>query len=794
MPVVLNGRSAVRWNDAEDETVPEPVAYAIEDLTHDLGVAFAGDGSTDDADDTDGATISVRYDRTLAEEQYRVTVDPSANAVIVAGADDLGCIYGLYAISREWLGFEDFWFWNDQRPAPRRSLELPDAARLDSHPAAVRYRGWFVNDEVLIVAWNIRNDNELTWRMIFSTLLRCGGNLVIPGSGQNMAPHWDLAHRMGLYVNQHHATPLGSRLFSEAYPGLKPRWPEDRDKYEALWREAIAQRCGAATADGAAKRGDPKVVWTLGFRGSCDGPFWTDDPRYTTDEERGRVLSEAIKAEYDLVRAADPNAPVSTYLYSESLELYRKGLLHFPDDVIKIWSDNGYGRMMVRRNGNWDPREPAMPDAPDPGENGIYYHASFFDLQAANHITQMPESADDITRELETVIANGGDSLWVVNCSNVKPHAFTLDLIARLWRDGSLASQPASAESSVPVVSAATQPSFPVISTEAKPSGEISSPAAPSQDVSTALRSARHDTKQPADPHAQVDAFLLNYCRRYYGEAFAPAVAKLFRAYWDAAASFGGEWDQKCGEQLYTYIPRMMITHYLSGSRDEEDDLKWLVRGDFVAQIAWVKRLCANALPRYERLVRDCERAALDAEDAEIATACTCGDAASDGLHTSAADCADPTLRQSTGTRAARLIRDTIGLQSTVYRECVAGTLLVCDALEQALAGDFKHAFYHAGLARERFQAGDAAMRAREHGVWQGFWANDCLADVKFSGQVCATLMSYLRNRGDGPHYVGWKHEFCYSEQWRDVIVVLNMENHESDDEIFQAMKRAWQR
>ncbi|WP_163229431.1 glycosyl hydrolase 115 family protein [Bifidobacterium aerophilum] len=721
MSVVLNGHSTVRWNDAEEASAPEPVAFAIEDLTHDLGVAFAG------GDSMDGATIKVRYDRTLATEQYHVTVDPAANVVTVAGADDLGCIYGLYAISREWLGFEDFWFWNDQRPAPRASLALPDTARLGSHPAAVRYRGWFVNDEVLIVSWNIRNDNELTWRMVFSTLLRCGGNLVIPGSGQNMAPHWDLAHRMGLYVNQHHSTPLGSRLFSEAYPGLRPRWPEDRDKYEALWREAIGQRCGAA-----AGRDDPKVVWTLGFRGSCDGPFWTDDPRYVTDEDRGRVLSEAMRDEYDLVRAADPDAPVAAYLYSESLELYRKGLLHLPDDVIKIWSDNGYGRMMVRRNGNWDPREPAMPDADDPGENGIYYHASFFDLQAANHITQMPESADDIARELETVIARGGDSLWAVNCSNIKPHVFTLDLIARLWCDGSLG--------------------------------------------------------EPADPHAQVDAFLLDYCRRYYGEPFAPAVARLFRAYWDAAADFGPQddpqWDQKCGEQFYTYIPRMMITHYLSGSRDEENDLKWLVRGDFAAQIAWVKQLCADALPRYERLVRDCARAALDAE----------GALSPDSRDLGALDASrDPTVRQSAGARAARLIRDTIGLQSTIYRECAAGALLVCDALEQALAGDFKHAFYHAGLARERFRAGDAAMRAREHGVWQGFWANDCLADVKFSGQVCGALMSYLRNRGDGPHYYRWQHEFRYPEQWRDVIVVLNMENHESDDGIFQAMKRAWQ-
>lgn len=737
MTIALNGESSIVWRDETAGKTPEPISYAIEDLAHDLHAVFGDDdggalgvlGAADSAGETDStagdvspvAAIVVNYDRTLAAEQYQVTIDAAANEVIVAGADDLGCIYGLYAISREWLGFDDFWFWNDRRPAHRRSLELPADARLDSKPAAVRYRGWFVNDEVLLMAWNIRNDNELTWRMVFATLLRTGGNLVIPGSGQNEAPHWDLAHRMGLYVNQHHATPLGARLFCEAYPGVKPRWPEDRDKYEALWREAIEQRCGSAND---VRTHDPKVVWTVGLRGSSDGAFWYDDPRHQTDEDRGRVLSEAIRLEYDLIRATDPNAPISTYLYSEALELYRKGLLTFPDDVIKIWADNGYGRMMVRRNGNWDPREPAMPRRDDPsanpGANGIYYHVSFYDLQAANHITPMPESPDDVTRELNEVLANGGDSLWIVNCSNVKSHTFALDLIARLWRDGTLSGR----------------------ENAGRASGEAT------DDTST-------------DTRAQVDAFLLDYCRRYYGEASAPAVARLFRAYWDAAVAFGPHWDEKCGEQFYVFLPRMIITHYLSGNAGEEDDLKWLARGSFSEQIAVVKRIASDALPRYAQLVRDCERAALDAEDR--------GDE-----------------------HAARLIRDSIELAAAVYRECAHGATLVCTALEEAFAGDFKHAFYHAGLARERFEAGDAAMRSREHGVWQGYWANDCEVDVKFSAQVCAALMSYLRNRGDGPHYYRWQHEFNYAEQWRDVIVVLNVANHETDDQIFQAMKRAW--
>ncbi|MCH9275199.1 glycosyl hydrolase 115 family protein [Bifidobacterium amazonense] len=563
MSVIINATTRIL---ADGDRLSPAVATAADAVRRDIGYVFGprdvgnvADGSSvataahDDpqSHDRPAADIVVRVDGTMTAERYRVTVDPSADRVVVDGADDLGCIYGLYAISRDWLGFEDFWFWNDQRPARRARLELSDDATLVSSPAAVRYRGWFVNDEVLIAAWNIDNDNERTWCMVFETLLRAGGNLVIPGSGQNMAPHWDLARGMGLYVNQHHATPLGARLFAEAYPGDRPRWPEDKPRYEALWRDAIARLHGA------------KVVWTLGLRGNCDGPFWVDDPRHATDEDRGRVLSEAMRDEYRLIREADPHAPVSAYLYAESLDLYRKGLLDLPDDVIKIWADNGYGRMMVRRSGDWDPRTPAMPPADDTGANGIYYHASFFDLQAANHITPMPESPDDIARELDTVLEHGGDSLWVVNCSNVKPHTFALDLIARMWRDGQIGGIPAGSD--IPGISGA--PVAP------------DAPAVPDASDAPKTTAAAGSSSCKAGIRPAVDRLLLDYARRYYGGEHAPAVARLWRGYWDAAASYGPEWDQKCGEQLFTYVPRMIATHYLSGERGSENDLKWLHDG-----------------------------------------------------------------------------------------------------------------------------------------------------------------------------------------------------------------------
>ena len=143
---------------------------------------------------------------------------------------------------------------------------------------------------------------------------------------------------------------------------------------------------------------------------------------------------------------------------------------------------------------------------------------------------------------------------------------------------------------------------------------------------------------------------------------------------------------------------------------------------------------------------------------------------------------------------AAELIRDSVGVEVGIYRHSVAASVHVCDALLKGYDEDWQHAFYAAGLAAEEFTAGDRAMRDREHGKWAGFWRNDCLTDVKQSAWVAKQLMGYLRCVGDGPHYFQWLRDFTYPEWEKDVFVIMNMENHPTDDEIFDAMKAKWQK
>lgn len=85
-------------------------------------------------------------------------------------------------------------------------------------------------------------------------------------------------------------------------------------------------------------------------------------------------------------------------------------------------------------------------------------------------------------------------------------------------------------------------------------------------------------------------------------------------------------------------------------------------------------------------------------------------------------------------------------------------------------------------------------MRRREHGKWHDFYRNECLADVKQSAWTAETLMGYLRLLGDGPHCWKWQREFLNSEEDKQVVLILNMENHLTHREVYELMRSKWDR
>jgi hypothetical protein len=406
------------------ETRTDPIQSAVDILKRDMKKVLlpVGKGFPDNE-------IELQLDKrgeTAQPETYRYSFSNGSDGrqkLFITGTDELGLIYGLLFISREYLHIPPFWFWNDFVPGTLEQAEIP-AREITSPSFRVRYRGWFVNDEMLLLGWHTDPYDPEVWQPVFESLLRCGGNMVIPGTGENHLRLDETAAKMGLYLTQHHAEPLGAEMFSSVYPDQEVSYRKNPQLFEKLWEDAVV------------RQKNRKIIWALGFRGQGDRPFWEDDPFYATPQARGELIGSIIQKQHDIVCRSVADPVFCTYLYGEMTQLYQSGYLKLPEDVIKIWSDNGYGKMVSRRQLNVNPRVPALPQTGDVGPHGLYYHITFHDLQASNHLTQMPNSPSLIASELEKAFAARADSFLILNSGNIKPHTYGLDLVAQFWKYG----------------------------------------------------------------------------------------------------------------------------------------------------------------------------------------------------------------------------------------------------------------------------------------------------------------------------------------------------------------------
>lgn len=425
--VVIDGNSMI----SIPKTVSTAVRHAVEMISRDHEKVL-GKSPSLETTFTEKVDMVIRYAETADECPqrpeafgFRFLEQDGKWSCHIIGYDDLGIIYGLLHYSQQYLGVDPFWYWADIPIKPKTNIHIP-TTDFDSPEKAVRYRGWFVNDEVCLIGWKEEYPpTKEIWYPVFEVLLRCGGNMVIPGTDlPRDGIHAKLASEMGLWVTHHHAEPLGAEMFLRAFPGKKPSYKEHPALFESLWEEAIQNQK------------EDKIVWVLSFRGQGDAPFWLYDPEFDTPEKRGKMISKVVRRQYDMLCESVEEPVCSMALYGEIAELYKEGHIDVPEGIIKIWADNGYGKMVSRRQGNENYRIPALPTADDFGEHGIYYHITFHDLQASNHLTMFPSSPELIKEEVEKALHAGANSYVLVNSGNIRPHLYPLDVVKEIWNYG----------------------------------------------------------------------------------------------------------------------------------------------------------------------------------------------------------------------------------------------------------------------------------------------------------------------------------------------------------------------
>ena len=338
---------------------------------------------------------------------------PIRQAIVLTGSDVRGTIYAIYQFSQEFLGVDPLYWWTDHQPARRTQVLVPSAFMEAQGPPTVRYRGWFTNDEDLLTGWKpgLTDGTGIsleTWDRVFEAILRLKGNMVCPGTFNfPYEPQIVAAGERGLILTQHHVEPLGLNTY---------RWPSDQpysfvshaDLLTAAWKRAVSQYRNS------------EIVWTVGYRGEHDRPFWDDDKSApSTDQERAQVINAAMEAQMGIVRAAGREPIFIMNAWQESSKFVQEGFLHIPEGVSLVWPDNGHGLI---QDGNTISKG-----------QGVYYHTAMYDARS-NHFTERVP-LERIARELGRATRAGATNYLLINTANVRPVVMTTRAVMELaWQ------------------------------------------------------------------------------------------------------------------------------------------------------------------------------------------------------------------------------------------------------------------------------------------------------------------------------------------------------------------------
>lgn len=364
-------------------------------------------------------------------EAYSISVvsHPRPNvdqALVIAGSDRRGTIYGLYEVSEQ-IGVSPWYWWADVPVKHHDQLAVNIPAPLVNAPA-VKYRGIFINDEDWgLYPWaaktfdpDFKNIGPKTYEKVFELLLRLRLNYLWPAmhacstefgaAPENIA----LADKYGIVAGSSHCEPMlcNNVHWNEKEKG---RWNYslNRDAIHAYW-EANARARGAAEA-----------VWTLGIRGIHDAGMETPP---TDRAGKINLIGQVFRDQRDLLDKCVTKqfGPVAQCFvpYKEVLPIYDAGL-RVPEDVTLVWVDDNFG--YIRRLSSPAERQ-------RPGGAGIYWHLSYYGRP--HSYTWINTTAPAlIWEELHKAWENDTRNLWVINVGDIKPMEIGIDYYSHLAWD-----------------------------------------------------------------------------------------------------------------------------------------------------------------------------------------------------------------------------------------------------------------------------------------------------------------------------------------------------------------------
>jgi len=335
-------------------------------------------------------------------------------ALVIAGADRRGTIFGIYDLSQR-IGVSPWHWWADVPVARRDELHVLPGRRTDR--PAVRYRGIFINDEdPALRGWaemTFGGFNSRFYARVFELILRSRGNFLWPAMWGKSFHEDDpanarLADEMGVVIGTSHHEPLMRAHVDWEHHGEGP-WDYARNapRLRRFWREGLERT-----------RGLEQLV-TIGMRGDGDEPM--TEGTATALLERIVADQRALIGEVSGRPAAE--TPQVWALYKEVQDYYDAGM-EVPDDVTLLFADDNWGNI----------RRLPDPGAERPGGYGVYYH---FDYVGGprNYKWINTNQVERVWEQMQRAYAHGADRLWIVNVGDIKPMEYPISFFLDLAWD-----------------------------------------------------------------------------------------------------------------------------------------------------------------------------------------------------------------------------------------------------------------------------------------------------------------------------------------------------------------------
>ena len=378
----------------------------------------------------DGAALAGKWEAFVVQTVEN-PMPGVASALVIAGSDKRGTIYGIYDVSEQ-IGVSPWYWWAEVTPEHKDALFMKPGVYAHGEPS-VKYRGIFLNDERPDLDYWVRakfgerptpgggtgtvaNFNSQFYARLFEVLLRLKANYLWPAMWNNAFAEDDpdnarLADEYGIVMGSSHQEPM-LRAQKEWDWHLRPehgRWnyAAHPDVLNTFWK------------DGITARKNYESIYTIGLRGE-------DDTAMVQGAAESMALLERIVAEQRKMLAEVINPDVTEVpqlwcLYKEVQGYYENGL-RVPDDVTLLWAEDNWGNVR---------RLPTAEERKRSGGAGVYYH---FDYHGGPRSYQWLNTNPiaKIWDQMSLAKQYGADRIWIVNVGHFKgyelPTEYFLDL------------------------------------------------------------------------------------------------------------------------------------------------------------------------------------------------------------------------------------------------------------------------------------------------------------------------------------------------------------------------------